>query len=470
MEGARSILLSITGGRDLSLWEVNEAAKAVAEAAHPDANIIFGAMVDEKLDDQVWVTVVATGYGDRRPRRRARRALRGAGGRAARASARASRARATARRADGREPASSTSPEFMPRRLSRARALAGAQPGGPMPTAASSPPAIRSPRRPARACCATGGNAVDAAVAAMLTSWVAEPLLTGPGAGGYMLVAGAGEEPTLLDFFVAAPGRGADAGAARGAACRSTCRLRRRDPGLQRRRRVVRRATATRPGSCEAARRWGTLPLAELAAPGRGAGARGRRAQRRSRRTSSRSSTAILASTPEARGAVRARRARCCARATRSAQPELGDAIERLGAEGAAPFYTGDIAARGRRRGSASAAGTLTAEDLAAYEAVAREPVRVALPRPRRCSPTRRRRPAACCSRSRWRVLDRSARRRRRSRDIVDAMEARAGRAHARVRRRASPSRASRERFLAVAPRLDDAHLRARRRRAARAR
>jgi len=64
MEGARSILLSITGGENLSLWEVNEAAKAVSEAAHPDANIIFGAMVDEKLDDEVWVTVVATGYGD----------------------------------------------------------------------------------------------------------------------------------------------------------------------------------------------------------------------------------------------------------------------------------------------------------------------------------------------------------------------------------------------------------------------
>jgi cell division protein FtsZ len=70
MEGARSILLSITGGRDISLWEVNEAAKAVAEAAHQDANIIFGAMVDDKLEDQVWVTVVATGFGDARPRRR----------------------------------------------------------------------------------------------------------------------------------------------------------------------------------------------------------------------------------------------------------------------------------------------------------------------------------------------------------------------------------------------------------------
>ena len=68
VEGARSILLSITGGRDLSLWEVNEAAKAVQEAAHPDANIIFGAMLDDKLEDEVWITVVATGYGDKRPR------------------------------------------------------------------------------------------------------------------------------------------------------------------------------------------------------------------------------------------------------------------------------------------------------------------------------------------------------------------------------------------------------------------
>jgi cell division protein FtsZ len=75
MEGARKILLSITSGEDLSLWEVNEAAKAVAEAAHPDANIIFGAMVDEKLDDQVWVTVVATGYSDRKPRMAERRRI-----------------------------------------------------------------------------------------------------------------------------------------------------------------------------------------------------------------------------------------------------------------------------------------------------------------------------------------------------------------------------------------------------------
>jgi cell division protein FtsZ len=72
MEGARSILLSITGGADLSLVEVSEAAKVVGEAAHPDANIIFGANVDEELSDQIWVTVVATRFDGRpQPQRRA---------------------------------------------------------------------------------------------------------------------------------------------------------------------------------------------------------------------------------------------------------------------------------------------------------------------------------------------------------------------------------------------------------------
>jgi cell division protein FtsZ len=70
VEGARSILLSITGGPDISLIEVSEAAKVVGEAAHPDANIIFGANIDEELVDQVWVTVVATRFdGTARPRR-----------------------------------------------------------------------------------------------------------------------------------------------------------------------------------------------------------------------------------------------------------------------------------------------------------------------------------------------------------------------------------------------------------------
>ncbi|MDP4603450.1 MAG: cell division protein FtsZ [Solirubrobacteraceae bacterium] len=79
INGARSILLSITGGSDLSLWEINEAAKAVAEAAHPDATIIFGAMVDDELDDQVWVTVVATRYGETAQRARRQRVQEPAG-------------------------------------------------------------------------------------------------------------------------------------------------------------------------------------------------------------------------------------------------------------------------------------------------------------------------------------------------------------------------------------------------------
>jgi cell division protein FtsZ len=71
MDGARAILLSITGGADLSLVEVSEAAKLVGEAAHPDANIIFGANIDEELGDQIWVTVVATRFDGRQAPRRA---------------------------------------------------------------------------------------------------------------------------------------------------------------------------------------------------------------------------------------------------------------------------------------------------------------------------------------------------------------------------------------------------------------
>ncbi len=63
IEGARGILLNITGGSDLSLFEVDEAAGAIAAAAHDDANIIFGAVVDERLAGQMSVTVVATGFG-----------------------------------------------------------------------------------------------------------------------------------------------------------------------------------------------------------------------------------------------------------------------------------------------------------------------------------------------------------------------------------------------------------------------
>jgi cell division protein FtsZ len=66
--GARGILLSIAGGDDLSLYEVNEAAEAVRAAATDDTNIIFGATIDERLTGQIWITVVATGLGAPRKR------------------------------------------------------------------------------------------------------------------------------------------------------------------------------------------------------------------------------------------------------------------------------------------------------------------------------------------------------------------------------------------------------------------
>ena len=62
MEGAHGVLLSIYGGSDLGLFEINEAASLVAEAAHPDANIIFGAVIDDTLGDEVKVTVIAAGF------------------------------------------------------------------------------------------------------------------------------------------------------------------------------------------------------------------------------------------------------------------------------------------------------------------------------------------------------------------------------------------------------------------------
>ena len=63
IHGAEGVLLNITGGRDLSLHEVNEASKVVTEAAGEDANIIFGAVIDPSLDGEIVVTVVATGFG-----------------------------------------------------------------------------------------------------------------------------------------------------------------------------------------------------------------------------------------------------------------------------------------------------------------------------------------------------------------------------------------------------------------------
>jgi cell division protein FtsZ len=71
IEGATGILLNISGPPDLGLFEVNEAAEVVTGAADQNANVIFGAVIDENLRDEVRVTVIATGFGNQR-RRRAR--------------------------------------------------------------------------------------------------------------------------------------------------------------------------------------------------------------------------------------------------------------------------------------------------------------------------------------------------------------------------------------------------------------
>jgi cell division protein FtsZ len=69
IDGAHGVLLSIAGGSDLGLFEINEAAALVAEAVHPDANIIFGATIDDALGDEVRVTVIAAGFDGGTPKR-----------------------------------------------------------------------------------------------------------------------------------------------------------------------------------------------------------------------------------------------------------------------------------------------------------------------------------------------------------------------------------------------------------------
>jgi cell division protein FtsZ len=70
IDGAHGVLLSIAGGSDLGLFEINEAAALVSQAAHEEANIIFGAVIDDALGDEVRVTVIAAGFDGGMPKRR----------------------------------------------------------------------------------------------------------------------------------------------------------------------------------------------------------------------------------------------------------------------------------------------------------------------------------------------------------------------------------------------------------------
>jgi cell division protein FtsZ len=69
IHGARGVLINITGGADMCLYEVNEAATMIQEEAHEDANIIFGAVIDERMKDEIRITVIATGFGEKEERK-----------------------------------------------------------------------------------------------------------------------------------------------------------------------------------------------------------------------------------------------------------------------------------------------------------------------------------------------------------------------------------------------------------------
>jgi gamma-glutamyltranspeptidase/glutathione hydrolase len=217
-----------------------------------------------------------------------------------------------------------------------------------------------------------GGNAVDAAIAAVLVSFVCEPLLTGLGAGGYMLVVAPGQAPVLLDFFVEAPGRGPRA-ARRAELIPVTVSF---GDAVQ----VFNIGAAsvgtygTPAGLCEAAGRFGRIPLAELV-PAAAALARAGVELSTEQAYVVEILAGVATATPES-AAIFAPRGEVLHAGDTIRQPELADALEQLGAEGAAPFYTGEIA-HSVVTWIADRGGTLTAEDLAAYAVQDREPVRV---------------------------------------------------------------------------------------------
>ena len=217
-----------------------------------------------------------------------------------------------------------------------------------------------------------GGNAVDAALGAMVVSFACEPLLTGLGAGGYMLVVSPEGAPTLLDFFVEAPGRGIDHS--------RHGELLPIDVSFGDAIQVFNIGDASvgtygvPAGLCEAAARFGRVPLAELVAPAARLARDGVELNHEQAYVVE-ILGGIVTATPESR-ALFAPDGRLLRAGDMIRQPELGDALERLGAEGSAPFYTGDIA-RAIVDWLAGAGGLLTAEDLAAYEVLQREPIRV---------------------------------------------------------------------------------------------
>jgi gamma-glutamyltranspeptidase/glutathione hydrolase len=215
-----------------------------------------------------------------------------------------------------------------------------------------------------------GGNAIDAALAAMCASFVCEPLLTGLGAGGFMLVGAPDGNDVLLDFFVEAPGR---AGAPQRRAELVPVSIVFGDVVQVFHVGAASVGTYGCPaGICAAHARFGSLPLADLVAP----------AVRLARHGVALNAhqtyliellSPIIASSPEARALFAAVSPRV---GEVLRLPAVADGLERLAAEGAAPYYTGEIATAvcdwvGER------GGMLSPADLAAFEVVPRQPIDV---------------------------------------------------------------------------------------------
>ncbi|MEJ7876922.1 MAG: gamma-glutamyltransferase [Solirubrobacterales bacterium] len=214
-----------------------------------------------------------------------------------------------------------------------------------------------------------GGNAVDAAVAAVLTSFAAESPLTGLGAGGYMLVHDS-EGSEVIDFFVEAPGR-----------VGTTHRSELIPAPVQFTDAVtqvfnVGAASCGVPGTAAglevALERSGSMQIADLAAPAISA-ARDGVALNATQAYLFQILAPILTREPEA-AEIYAPGGRLLQEGELFRFPDLADALEQLAAEGSAPFYTGDVA-REISRWVLDRGGTLAPEDLAAYAPVVRKPV-----------------------------------------------------------------------------------------------
>jgi gamma-glutamyltranspeptidase/glutathione hydrolase len=214
-----------------------------------------------------------------------------------------------------------------------------------------------------------GGNAVDAAICGVLTSFVCESPLTGFGAGGFMLVHKPGDPDVLFDFFVAA---GGSEGVER------TSELDPKPVYFDGTPQIFNVGAAScgvpgNPAGLERVHsRFGSIPLTRLAEPGARLGREGVRITREHAYFHE-ILHPILTATPEA-AALYAPEGRELVEGETFRYPEMSEALELFAAEGAAPFYTGDVGLKVcewvRERG-----GTLGVDDMAAYEPIEREPI-----------------------------------------------------------------------------------------------